>query len=269
MPLRPIRGENDFELEMAEAEDESAVEWAPQEPPPAPERTENEDDPDEGAFDLSFGIEIEDPVGTDAGIRETESTGFVPPTPQEHIGSGLSSLKDPAPMAEKRPLWKRTVTLPAYLVVAVVVLAMVSGLAALRGLESGAAPSDGITVIDPRGRIVDNIHTGMIFVIDGQVRNDAGSSRRRIGILGRIYTKTGFAKAVRAYGGYEPSETELTTADLAPLLDRLASPPLDPAGGDIRLSSGQNMPFTLVFSGLPPDLSVLEKFTVEVTGAVP
>ena len=214
----------------------------------------------EDSFDLSFGIEIEEvPFSPDVVRKDEPETGAGEPVP----------VAQAAPI-RKRLWWKRTVRVPVLFLAAVVVLAGIGfGLIAVRGQKGPAVDTaSGLRVIDPAGAVVENTRHGQIFVIRGKVRNDDSSARRRIGIRGRLFTRSDFVKTVTVFAGHDLPEAELAVMPPGPLLERLSAPP-QATGGDARLAPGQNLPFTIVFTELPKDLAELDRFTVEVVDVFP
>jgi hypothetical protein len=232
-----------------------------------------EDDAGGDDFDLSFGIEIEERPPTPPRLQKPALAPAPASDPPPLTGAPASKAgpKKEAAAGGPVPVWKRRLNLPLSLVAAMA-LALVMAVGALiwGGLTPQALPpaGTGISVLDLDGRIMENAVAGPIFVVTGRVRNDTESHRRHIRVQGRLYTADNFVKTRTAYCGNALTDKDLTSLD-PEILQRLLTNPAGDHRSNENLGAGRSLPFTLVFSRLPENLDVLDKYTATVDRALP
>ncbi len=118
-----------------------------------------------------------------------------------------------------------------------------------------------------KGYFVENASEGPIYIIEGRVRNDTGSSVSFIEVTGRVFaTGKTFQRASKSFCGNVLSREDLQQRPLADIQKQL----LNRRGADnrnVRLPSGSDVPFMVVFGNLPQNIE-LEEFTVEVSNSM-
>ena len=125
-----------------------------------------------------------------------------------------------------------------------------------------------ITTLDQliRSEFVENTTTGRLFVIKGKVRNDYPAARNFITVKGVLYSKDGkIVQEKTVYCGNTLSDTELQSLDKATINSRLRNRYGDKKS-NLKIPSGKEIPFVVVFSDLPQDLG---EFSVEVVNSAP
>jgi hypothetical protein len=133
-------------------------------------------------------------------------------------------------------------------------------------MKSEAVQAGEIRIANITSKFIDNAKHGKFFVIQGTVTNDYPTSRRYIKINGSLF-RTGkvLAGEDEVFCGNIISDSDLSKMDLAEIEKRLSN-----RFGDNRanfeVKPGQEIPFMVVFSGLPDDL---EEFAIEVVGSEP
>jgi hypothetical protein len=116
------------------------------------------------------------------------------------------------------------------------------------------------------GDFVENKKAGRLFVIKGKIRNDYSAPRNFIRVKGAVYTKDGQIVQNRVvYCGNALSDTDLRMLDM-PNINRKLGNRFGDRKSNFKIPAGKVLPFMLVFSDLPRQLS---EFSVEVVGSVP
>jgi hypothetical protein len=116
------------------------------------------------------------------------------------------------------------------------------------------------------GDFVDNRKAGRLFVIKGKIRNDYPELRNFIRVKGVVYTKDGKIVQNRVvYCGNALSDNALQRLDM-PIINKKLGNRYGDKKSNFKIPSGKVLPFMLVFSDLPRQLS---EFSVEVVGSIP
>jgi hypothetical protein len=132
-----------------------------------------------------------------------------------------------------------------------------------KGAESVVSPVEASL----KGYFVENAAEGPIYIIEGRVRNGTAASVSFVEVTGRVFAsgKT-FQRASKSFCGNVLSREDLQQRPLADIQKQL----LNRRGADnrnVRLASGSDVPFMVVFGNLPQNID-LEEFTVEVSNSM-
>jgi hypothetical protein len=118
------------------------------------------------------------------------------------------------------------------------------------------------------GRWVQNINNGRLYVIQGRVKNEYSQPRSYIRVTGQIFADgRQFKRAAQAYCGNMPSREDLEKLPVADLQKRLSNRS-GAENSNINVAPGQEVPFTVIFAGLPDDVE-LQEYAVEISGSLP
>lgn len=114
---------------------------------------------------------------------------------------------------------------------------------------------------DLTGRFVVSSDLGDLFVITGKVRNNYGTTRHSIGLVGLLYNKENVeVRSKEFYAGNTMTDAELATLSMEEIDQRLKTT-LGRENNNARVSPGQLVPIMVVFEKYPEDLA---KFAVVV-----
>ncbi|AMV73038.1 hypothetical protein DBW_2727 [Desulfuromonas sp. DDH964] len=126
--------------------------------------------------------------------------------------------------------------------------------------ETASPAASQIKVTDPSGIFVNNREAGQLFVIQGQAVNGYSEPRSALAVKGRLFNRSGaLLREQTVFCGNALSENELKTLPLAKLRERTENQFGDSLS-NLNVGPGKSIPFTIVFSDLPADLS---EFNVE------
>jgi hypothetical protein len=119
-----------------------------------------------------------------------------------------------------------------------------------------------------KGSWIQNKTDGRLYIIQGRVKNEYSQPRSFIRVTGRIYADgRKFSKAAHAYCGNMPSREDLENRPVADLQKVLGN--RNGANDtNVMVAPGQEVPFTVVFAGLPNDVE-LQEYAVEISGSLP
>jgi hypothetical protein len=133
-------------------------------------------------------------------------------------------------------------------------------------MQSEVKKSGEITTSNINSKFVDNQQSGRLFVITGKVKNEFPESRRFIKLTGRLFAGGKLlVKEETVYCGNILSDAQLVQMDLTAISKKLSNRFGDNRS-NVKVTSGQQLPFMVVFSDFPQDL---EEFTIEVVGSSP
>jgi predicted Zn finger-like uncharacterized protein len=131
----------------------------------------------------------------------------------------------------------------------------------LAGNEVKTVPVGTIAVTEMAGKYIQNEHAGMLFVIEGKIRNDYNSRRSATVVKGILYDEAGsVVQQKKAYCGNPIDDNTLRTATIEEL-QTISSNVFGDKFANDDVAPGASVPFAIVFSDLPENLS---KFNVEV-----
>jgi predicted Zn finger-like uncharacterized protein len=130
--------------------------------------------------------------------------------------------------------------------------------------EEESAPEDvgnlKIALLNVKQSFENNDEAGLLFVVNGDARNDYSGNRSRIRIKGVVYDGAGnIIKSKSVYGGNVLTKTELEGLAVALMTEKLSNP-FGMNESNVNVPPGRTIPFMVVFEGLPGDLG---DFSVE------
>jgi hypothetical protein len=134
----------------------------------------------------------------------------------------------------------------------------------------GAKAPEAIVPIETtlKGSWVENKIDGRLYIIQGRVKNEYSEPRSFIRVTGQVFADgRQFKRAEQAYCGNMPSRENLENLPLADLQKQLSNRS-GTNNANVRVAPGQEVPFTIVFSGLPEDVE-LQEYAVEISGSLP
>jgi hypothetical protein len=139
-------------------------------------------------------------------------------------------------------------------------------LVALHLAEAPAVPVALLKPVDLQGSFVENRKEGRLFVIQGQVRNEAGEARSAIAVKGVLYDgKDGVLMQRTVFCGNPLSLDELRGMAFAEIAERMNNQFGDSLA-NFNVPPGKAIPFTIVFNRLPESLA---SFDVKLSGSEP
>ncbi len=119
-----------------------------------------------------------------------------------------------------------------------------------------------------KGSWIENRNEGRLYIIQGRVKNEYSEPRSYIRVTGQVFADgRKFKKAAQAYCGNMPSRENLENMPLADL-QKLLSNRNGTNNANVKVAPGKEVPFTVVFSGLPADVE-LQEYAVEISGSLP
>jgi predicted Zn finger-like uncharacterized protein len=117
-----------------------------------------------------------------------------------------------------------------------------------------------IALLNVKQSFENNDEAGLLFVVNGDARNDYSGNRSRIRIKGVVYDGAGnIIKSKSVYGGNVLTKTELEGLAVALMTEKLSNP-FGMNESNVNVPPGRTIPFMVVFEGLPGDLG---DFSVE------
>ncbi len=122
----------------------------------------------------------------------------------------------------------------------------------------------GLSLTQVRGYFRISQQAGRLFIVQGLVENQNPQQRANVLVRGRLNDDKGaVVRQAEVYAGTVFNPDELRQMSLADMQSKL-SQPSGPDGARFLLGPGGTLPFMIVFSSLPDNLS---HFTAEVLGA--
>ena len=169
---------------------------------------------------------------------------------------------------EKPPFFKRRVSVSMTGILMLMVLAAgLAGWAVLAGRPAIEDPGNlKIKAFDIKGQVLENSTAGSLFVIRGRVQNGYGHERSSVRVTGNLFLQGNFVKSEFAYCGNILPDGELATAGI-PEIRLYLRQGVGSNPEAARIDAGGTLPFMIVFSDLPDDLALLDRYTVEVSGS--
>jgi hypothetical protein len=133
-------------------------------------------------------------------------------------------------------------------------------------MKPEAVQTGEISISNITSHFVDNEKHGKFFVIRGTAKNEFPQSRRYIKLTGTLY-RTGKAVAQQesVYCGNTRSNENLQSMGLDEI-KKVMDNRFGDKKSNFEVKPGQEIPFMIVFSGLPDDL---EEFAIEIAGSFP
>ena len=124
-----------------------------------------------------------------------------------------------------------------------------------------------LSTMEINSKFIENSLSGRLFVITGKVRNGYSANREKVRLQGKLFTKGKvLVKTEYSYAGIMLDDQELATLPIAQIKQRLNAVPQVQTGNTV-VKPGQNLPFMVVFSELPPP-EQLDEFAIELLSSV-
>jgi len=118
--------------------------------------------------------------------------------------------------------------------------------------------------LDIKDKFVENLTSGRLLVITGQVENEYSNVRSFIRVTGRLLTTNKkIASTATVFCGNIIIDSELKNQNIATIKQKLANRTGD-NNSNTQVQPGQQIPFMIVFANLPENLDVYE---IEVSGS--
>lgn len=124
-----------------------------------------------------------------------------------------------------------------------------------------------LSTLEINSKFIENGVSGRLFVITGKVRNGYSANREKIRLQGKLFTKGKvLVKTEYSYAGIQLDDQELATLPVEQIKQRLTAVSQTQATATV-VRPGQNLPFMVVFSELPP-AEQLDEFAIELLSSV-
>jgi len=133
----------------------------------------------------------------------------------------------------------------------------------------GAADTQSVEVLDTTQTfLLENAHAGQIFVVEGEVENQAAKPVSFVLVEGKLFNTTNrVAITQRCYVGNAMSHDELNRLNMTEIQNRM----MNREGKNlvnVKIPPGKRVPFVLVFHNLP-ELKALSDYSVKVISFKP
>jgi len=197
-------------------------------------------------------------------ISDEEST-FIPGT----VPDDISGIAPPPEDREKRSLKKKVLIVGAAAVLLVVLFLVFvpSGwLHRLTGRELPVTPNPKplVTIVDSvQAYYLENMHSGQVLVIEGEVLNESTKPVSFVMIEGKLFdNKDAISQIQRCYAGNSFTRKEIANLKLSEIEERM----MNREGKNlknVRIPPAGKAPFMLVFHNLP-EITNLSNYSVNV-----
>src|SRR5208337_5022322 len=193
-----------------------------------------------------------------------EESAFIPGTIHEEIGKAAAPAK-----REGWSLKKKILIAGAVPVLMHVIVAFVFGPGRSLLVSTSKSPSTGpakplVTITDSvQAYYLENVHSGQVLVIEGEVLNESSKPVSFVMIEGKLFNNNDtVAQIQRCYVGNTLTRKEIANLKLSEIQDRI----MYREGKnmkDVRIPPAGKVPFMLVFHNLP-EMSTLSNYSVNV-----
>ena len=193
-----------------------------------------------------------------------EESAFIPGTIHAEIRKAAAPAK-----GESRSSKKKILLAGVAAVIIIVIVAFVFGPGGLRPvLTSKSPPAEPakpvITITDSvQAYYLENVHSGQVLVIEGEVLNESDKPVSFVMIEGKLFnSKDTVAQIQRCYVGNSFTRKEITNLNLSEMQEKM----MNPEGKNlknVRIPPAGKAPFMLVFHNLP-EVSTLSNYSVNV-----
>ena len=193
-----------------------------------------------------------------------EESAFIPGTIHEEIGKAAAPAK-----REEWSLKKKILTAGAVAVLILVIVAFVFGPGRSLLVSTSKSPSTGpakpvVTITDSvQAYYLENVHSGQVLVIEGEVLNESSKPVSFVMIEGKLFnSKDTVAQIQRCYAGNSFTRKEITNLNLSEIQEKM----MNREGKNlknVRIPPAGKAPFMLVFHNLP-EVSTLSNYSVNV-----
>jgi len=193
-----------------------------------------------------------------------EESAFIPGTIHEEIGKAAAPAK-----REGWSLKKKILIAGAVAVLMLVIVAFVFGPGRSLLVSTSKSPSTGpakplVTITDSvQAYYLENVHSGQVLVIEGEVLNESSKPVSFVMIEGKLFnSKDTVAQIQRCYAGNSFTRKEITNLNLSEIQEKM----MNREGKNlknVRIPPAGKAPFMLVFHNLP-EVSTLSNYSVNV-----
>lgn len=247
-----------------------------------PKKTETIDN---GDIELEFEIEEDEVEPAVAAAEDVNRTAGAATAPELPIEETLEApFVDERPAKPPKPVKPKKKTSKTLLVLFFLILLGGLGYGAyyavtqlgieipylsdyLKPKPQDPAGTLNLSTMEINSKFIENSLSGRLFVITGKVRNGYSTNREKIRLQGKLFTKGKvLVKTEYSYAGIMLDDQELATLPIAQIKQRLTAVPQVQTGSTI-VKPGQNIPFMVIFSELPPP-EQLDEFAIELLSSV-
>ena len=240
---------------------------------------------DSGDIELEFEIEEDDAEPVVAAVEDVNRTAGAETTPEIPIEETLETpFVDEKPAKPPKPVKPKKKTSKTLLVLFFLILLGGLGYGAyyavtqlgieipylsdyLKPKPQDPAGTLNLSTMEINSKFIENSLAGRLFVITGKVRNGYSTNREKVRLQGKLFTKGKvLVKTEYSYAGIMLDDQELAALPIAQIKQRLTAVPQVQTGSTI-VKPGQNIPFMVIFSELPPP-EQLDEFAIELLSSV-
>jgi hypothetical protein len=193
-----------------------------------------------------------------------EESSFIPGTSPQQIGRSA-----PAVTKKKGILKKKILFATAAGILILAILALVFGPGSSLFVSTGkGTPKEPaqpvVTIMDNvQAYYLDNVHSGQVLVIEGEVLNESSKPVSFVLIEGKLYNNNDtIAQIQRCYVGNALTRKEISNLKLSEIEERM----MNREGKNlknVRIPPAGKVPFLLVFHNLP-EMNTLSNYSVNV-----
>ena len=193
-----------------------------------------------------------------------EESAFIPGTIHEEIGKAAAPAK-----REGWSLKKKILIAGAAAILILVIVAFVFGPGRSLLFSTSKSPPAGpakpvVTITDSvQAYYLENVHSGQVLVIEGEVLNESSKPVSFVMIEGKLFnSKDTVAQIQRCYVGNSFTRKEISNLNLSEMQEKM----MNREGKNlknVRIPPAGKAPFMLVFHNLP-EMSTLSNYSVNV-----
>jgi hypothetical protein len=170
------------------------------------------------------------------------------------------------------PLPKRRVGVPAIILIILIILGVGAGgyyYMSQKGIAPFGKKAAGEILPDETSfkyKFVENANIGNLFILTGIVENKFDHTRSNVSVTGELLSDQGAViKTKTVFCGNIISDQDLASGDLNTIEKHLMNAQGD-NGSNTNIKAGAKIPFMVVFSDLPENIS---EYRVQIAGSVP
>jgi predicted Zn finger-like uncharacterized protein len=170
------------------------------------------------------------------------------------------------------PLPKRRVGVPAIILIILIILGVGAGgyyYMSQKGIAPFGKKAAGEILPDETSfkyKFVENANIGTLFILTGIVENKFDHTRSNVSVTGELLSDQGAViKTKTVFCGNIISDQDLASGDLNTIEKHLMNAQGD-NGSNTNIKAGAKIPFMVVFSDLPENIS---EYRVQIAGSVP
>ncbi len=198
-----------------------------------------------------------------------EESSFIPGTAPQQIGRAAIAQETKRGWLSKGTVFFAAVACVSILLIAfVLVFLRGSSLFTTAGKTSPKEPSQPVvTIMDSvQAYYLENIHSGQVLVIEGEVVNESSKPVSFVMIEGKLYNNSDAAAQVqRCFAGNSLTRKEIANLKISEVQEKI----MNREGKNlknVRIPPAGKVPFMLVFHNLP-EMSTLSNYSVNVVSS--